>query len=88
MAQENLSYAMLCTDAYIVDVHECDYNTSLYFFDIALPSGDHIVEHNQPILACSLCYHSRQHLALIPSGVYHIRAKVRPPLATQQMYSL
>ena len=40
MAHENLGYAMLCTDAYIIDVHECDYDTSLYFFDITLPSGD------------------------------------------------
>ena len=59
MAHENLGYAMLCTDAYIIDVHECDYDTSLYFFDITLPSGDHNIEHDQPILTCSLRYCSR-----------------------------
>ena len=77
MAQETLGYAVLCTDAYIVDVRVNNIERTSSCFDVALPCGNHLLQHDQPVLACRLQYENKQALADIPYGIYHIRAKVR-----------
>lgn len=77
MANETLGYAVLCTDAYIVDVRVNNIERTSSCFDVALPCGDHLLQHNQPVLACCLQYESKEALTHIPYGIYHIRAKVR-----------
>lgn len=73
---ENSGYAMLCTDAYVLSVHANNVKTPKYFFKVALPCGDHFLQHDQPILACTLQYRCMKWLPVIPCGVYHIHAKV------------
>ena len=77
MAHETLGYAVVCTDAYVLNVHASNVEKTTSCFDIALPCGDHHLEHKQPVLVCRLQYRSITRLAHIACGIYHIRAKVR-----------
>lgn len=76
MAHENLTHAVLCTDAYIVGTHQNNMDNTSTIFDVALPCGNHLLKNKQPILLCCLQYQTVHHLPHVPSGLYHIRAKV------------
>lgn len=76
MAIATLGYAVLCTDAYILNMRSSHNDPTFSLFDIALPCGDRFLGHDQPVLTCSLQHHSPNQLAHVASGVYHIRAKV------------
>ena len=86
MTDGNTGYALLCTDAYILDVRPNDIDKTSSIFDIALPCGNHLLENKQPILVCCLQYQTILQLPDIPSGHYHIRAKVRAPLNARDLF--
>ena len=77
MAHETLGYAVLCTDAYIVDVRVNNIERTSSCFDVALPCGNHLLQHEQPVIACCFQYESKEALTHVPHGIYHICAKVR-----------
>lgn len=76
MSIATLGYAVLCTDTYILNMHSSHNDLTFSIFDIALPCGDRFLGHKQPVLMCFLQHHSANQLAHVPSGIYHIHAKV------------
>lgn len=85
---KNAGYAILCTDAYILNVHVNNIDATTYIFDVALPCSDHFLQHNQPILACCLQYQNMKQQLEIPCGFYHICAKVQTLLSNGNLIYL
>ena len=88
MTHDNLTHAVLCTDAYIVNVRRNTTDNTSSIFDVALPCGNHLLANNQPVLLCSLQYQTVDNLPHVPAGLYHIRAKVCTPRLSTSPYPL
>ncbi|KAN0130932.1 hypothetical protein V8E53_011310 [Lactarius tabidus] len=99
MPLPNPGYVVLSCHAFLDNIRVIGAHPYLYVFDVAVPSStphkQHPLEPN--ILACSLQFSSRKSLGHIPTGVYHIFAKVvsfisgthsPSPVLPDEMFSL